>query len=168
MPERLLTVFSLYGFCSIIFFATGIMNIENYFNWIGFTVCSILFGVILGMIIYYCISLFEPDVRNYKNAKGFRLIHILIFSFVLTSFAICRYINEYKNNDSNCRKYVIKELGKSGTRHSAYYVFINTKNGIERLSFGKAFNENHKPGDSISLCLMKGRLGFEYYKIKKQ
>jgi hypothetical protein len=143
------------------------MNIDNYFNWISFTAFSIFSGVILSYIIYYFIYYFEPKVKTYKNTQGFKLIHILILTFVLTSFGICRLMNEFNNNEINCKKYVIKEMGESGSRQRAYYVFINTRNGRERLSFGKTFNENHRIGDTINLCLIRGKLGFEYYKIKK-
>ena len=168
-PDKLISIFSIFGVCSLFIFAIGIMNIENYFNWISFTAFSIFSGIIFSYIIYYFICYFEPKVKTYKNAQGFKLIHILILAFVLTSFGVCSLINEYDNNEINCKKYVIKEMGESGSirlSRSAYYVFINTSNGTERLSFGKTFNENHRTGDTINLSLIKGKLGFEYYKIK--
>lgn len=170
--DNLISVVTIFGLCSIFLFVIGIMNIENYFNWIRFIAFSVFSGVILGCMTYYFSCSFEPKAKTYKNAQGFKLIHILILAFVLASFGLCRLINESDSNEMNCEKYAIKEMGESGSASNqpgrrTYYVFINTGNGPERISFGKKFNENHSIGDTINLCLIRGKLGLEYYKIKK-
>ncbi|WP_293895198.1 hypothetical protein [Sporocytophaga sp.] len=42
------------------------------------------------------------------------------------------------------------------------------KRGLEELSYGKSFYDHHKEGERIDLCLIKGLLGYEYYKIGEE
>ena len=162
--DNLSFIFSIFGLVSVIFFAIGIKNIENYNNWFVFSIVSIICGILLALIIRFFLCLFEPKAKTYKNSKGFGFLNQLIFGFMLTSFGSLRLINEYQIRETECKIYKIFDLGKSGSKTPQYFIFINGENGEERLSFGKKFNENHQAGDSINLCIHKGFLGFTFYK----
>ncbi|MEO4005584.1 hypothetical protein [Flavobacterium sp. CAU 1735] len=166
--DTLSFILSIVGIISLIFFAIGLKNIENYTNWLLFTIVSVIFGIFLALLIHHLLCFFEPKIRTYKNAKGIKMLHQLVFSFILLSFGLMRFVNEYKINKTDCKTYKIIDLGKSGSKNPTHYIFINGKNGEERLSFGKSYNQKHKVGDSINLCIHKGFLGFNYYKPTKK
>ena len=75
-------------------------------------------------------------------------------------------LNESNSIDKECRPYTILEKSINGSRYKADYIFIDSGEGKERLSFGKAFNDIHEEGQSVNLCVVTGLLGFEYYKTK--
>ena len=105
-----------------------------------------------------------PDAKAYKNKKGVGLLSPLLFSFTLIFFGGGMLVNESGYTAMSCNNYVIQQMGKDGFE-KAYYIFIHAGDKTERLSFGKAFNEAHHAGDTISLCIVTGNLGFAYYKI---
>ena len=160
-------ILSIFGIISLFFFAIGLKNIKNYTNWLLFTITCLIFGIVLALLIYNLMCFFEPKIRTYKNAKGIKMLHQLVFVFILISFGLIRLVNEYKINETNCKTYKIIDLGKSGSKNPAHYIFINGKNGEERVSFGESYNEKHKVGDSINLCIHKGFLGLKYFKPQK-
>lgn len=162
--DTLSFILSIVGIISLFFFAIGLKNIENYTNWFLFTIVSVIFGIVSALLIHNLICCFEPKIRTYKNTKGIKFFHQFLFCFILISFGLIRFVNEYKINETDCKTYKIKDLGKSGSKNPTHYIFITGKNGDERVSFGKSYNEKHKIGDSINLCIYKGFLGLKYYK----
>lgn len=159
-------LFSILGVVSLVFFVIGIKNIENYTNWLSFILASIACGVAIGFVIFRILCAIEPKAKTYKNAKGFGFLSQLIFALMLISFGSLRLINECKITDTDCKGFTIKEMGKSGSSRPSYYIFIDKGNGNERLSFGQAFYFKHHVGDTITLCVQKGCLGFTFYKTK--
>jgi len=161
-------IISYFAIGSLLFLAIGLKDIDNYFDWLTFSAALIVTGTLLGMTLYFALSYFIPNIKTYKNSKGVGILFPLMFAFALVSFGLGSIVNETSNQKTECKEYVIQDMGESGSRQRAYYIFINNGEKIERLSFGKAFNNMHKIGDNISLCIITGRLGFKYYKIKSK
>lgn len=164
--DTLSFLFSIFALVGMLFFAIGIKNIENYTNWLSFTLTSIACGAAIGFIVFRILCSIEPQAKTYKNKKGFGFLSQLIFAFMLVSFGSFRLINEYKTTETDCKGFPIKDMGKSGSRRPSYYIFIDKGNGEERLSFGEEFYLRHHIGDTIQLCVEKGCLGFTFYKKK--
>ncbi|MFN0292514.1 hypothetical protein [Pedobacter helvus] len=159
-------VLTYFAIGSLFFLAIGLKDIDNYFNWLLFSITMIASGMLIAATLYTVLGMYNPDVKTYKNKKGVGLFFPLAFGFSLTFFGLGGIVNEAPNQNRECKEYIIQELGESGSSRKAYYVFItNDENKLERLSFGKAFNKNHKAGDKINLCIITGSLGFKYYKI---
>ncbi len=159
---------SVFGIISLIFLAIGLHNMENYTDWLLFTITSIVCGILVGFIIFRLICIRIPEAKSYKSVKGYGFLSQLIFAFMLISFGSLRLINESKITKTDCKPYTIIQMAKSGSRRPSYYIFIDKGNGKERLSFGKAFYEMHHIGDTIDLCYQKGILGFTFCKIKSK
>lgn len=159
---------SYFAIGSLLFFAIGLKDIDNYFDWLTFSASLIVAGILFGIIVYFVLGYFMPNIKTYKNSKGVGILFPLIFAFALVSFGLGSIVNETSNQTIECKEYVIQDMGESGTRTRAYYIFVNNGEKIERLSFGKTFNKMHKIGDTVNLCITTGRLGFKYYKIKSK
>lgn len=158
-------ILSYYAIGSLIFLGIGLKGIDNYFNWVLFLMTMTASGIIVGTVLYFFLCTYVPNAKTYKNQKGIGLFLPLAFALSLTFCGLGSMINESPTQNKECKEYIIQELGESGSSRKSYYVFIqNDNNELERLSFGKAFNKNHKAGDKINLCIIKGRLGFKYYK----
>lgn len=165
--DNLSQTLSLIALGSLIFVLIGLHNIDNYLNWLLFSFAKISIGFTFGLIIYFLLTLKIPEAKHYKNEKGITLIVPILTTFVFTFWGIGSIINEAKFIKKECKEYIIEEIGESSLSTSkAYYVFIKNGKQIERISFGKSFNQNHNVGDKITLCVITGCLGFEYYKFK--
>ncbi|MBB6499921.1 hypothetical protein [Pedobacter cryoconitis] len=158
-------ILSCFAIGSLFFLAIGMKGIDNYMDWFLFSVTMIITGFLFATILYIILSFFIPDVRSYKNAKGIGLLFPLALAFSFIFFGIGSIINESSNNNSECKEYIIHDLGRGGSRQKTDFVLINNGNKTERLSFGSDFNKVHHVGDTINLCLITGGLGFKYYKI---
>ncbi|NMH29533.1 hypothetical protein [Flavobacterium silvaticum] len=156
------------GILSLLFVVIGIKNIENYINWLALIVTGVCVGITAGILVYGLAALVTPEIKTYKNANGFKIIHLLVFSFVAISFGTLRLINEHAVTESKCKTYMIQSLAESNSGRPAYFVFVTGENGEERLSFGKSFNASHKAGDSIELCVNTGFFGLKFYKPSNQ
>ncbi len=159
-------IFILFGFISFTFFAIGLKDMDNYANWLAFSITLIIAGILLGIIIYFILRKFFPGISSYKNSNGISVLTLLVISFSFISFGAGVIINEYPSTDIECHKYTIQDMGESGGTHSSYHIFINTGTKTERLDFGKEFYDKHNRGDIVELCIITGKLGFNYYKIK--
>ena len=159
---------SYFAIGSLLFLAIGLKGIDNYIDWIKFPAVLIVAGSLLGVALYFVLSCFIPDISTYKNSKGVGILRPLIFAFALIAFGLGRILNETSNQKTECKEYTIQNMGESGSRQRTYYIFINNGKKTERLSFGKAFNKAHNVGENISLCIITGRLGFKYYKVKSE
>ena len=159
-------VLSYAAVASLIFFAIGLRNVENYKDPFVFVGLLMSCGILFGIIVFKIISYFYPLAKTYKNKKGIRIIFPLTFSFAFIFFGLGRVLNEYSDLNSSCQNYQIQEMLKSGRRSRTHYIIINTPQGNEKLDFGSSFYNQHKVGDSLGLCLVKGKLSFEYYRQK--
>jgi hypothetical protein len=161
-------IISYFAIGSLLFLAIGLKDIDNYLDWLTFSVTLIVTGILFGMTLHFALCFFIPNIKIYKNSKGIGILAPLVFAFALVFFGLGSIVNETSNQKTECKEYIIQDMGESGSRQRAYYIFINNGEKTERLSFGKAFNKMHKTGDNINLCIITGRLGFKYYKIKSK
>lgn len=138
---------------------------DNCVNWGELALKLSLTGVFIGSVLYAILFSFFPTIKTLRNSNGINILTLLIVGFTFTTFGAGSLINEYNPVSKKCDRYTIQEMGESGGKSKAYFVFIKTGNKMERLSFGKSFNENHVNGDVIDLCLIEGILGFRFFKI---
>jgi hypothetical protein len=158
--SKLLTYFAI---GSLLYLAIGLKDIENYLKGWQFSVTMFLAGSIFGYTLYIILLFFIPFGKNYKPAKGIRLATPLVFAFAFIFFGAGSILNESTGSSKECKQYIIQSKGE-GQR--SYFILIRNGDKIERLNFGRAFNKKHQAGDTIKLCIITGRLGFKYYKIK--
>jgi len=67
----------------------------------------------------------------------------------------------------DCKEYKIIRKGSSSGRSKEYYLFVQIDNDEERLTIINPLWNTFDEGQSVTLCLQKGILGFEYIKIVK-
>lgn len=157
---------SYFAIGSLVFLGIGLKNIDNYLDWLTFPAALCFTGTIFGVIVYFIISYFIPNTRTYKNAKGIGILFPLTFGFALVFFGLGSIFNESLNQNSECKEYSIDNLGVSGSRPRVHYVFIRNGNKTERVSFGSDIYKTQTTGGNINLCIITGRLGFQYYKVQ--
>jgi hypothetical protein len=159
-------VVSYFAIGSLFFLAIGLKDMDNYLDWLIFSAVLVVTGILFGTTLFFALCYFIPNIKTYKNSKGIGILFPLTFAFALVFLGLGSIVNESSNQKTECKEYIIQDMGESGSRQRAFYIFIDNGEKTERLSFGKAFNKTHKIGDNINLCLITGRLGFKYYKIK--
>ena len=159
-------IISYFAIGSLLFLAIGLKDIDNYLDWLTFSAAMVFTGLLFGITMYFVLSYFNINIKTYKNSKGVGILFPLTFAFTLLFFGLGSIVNESLIQKTECKEYTIQNMGESGSRQRAYYIFINNGEKTERLSFGKAFNNKHKIGENISLCIITGRIGFKYYKIQ--
>lgn len=152
---------------TLLFLAIGLKDIDNYTDWLSFAFFLFIIGILIGMSVYFILRYFIPQISTYKNSKGVGFLLPLICGFTLITFGSGTLLNESKSQNTECKKYIIQEMRISGFKYQSYDIFIYNGFELERLSFGKAFYNEYKVGDEVDLCIITGRLGFKYYRIKQ-
>jgi hypothetical protein len=163
--EVISVVLSYFAIGSLLFLAIGLSLIDNYINWGQFAMAMLFSGLLFGAFLFYLFSSFIPAAKTYKNPKGVGLLAPLAFAFSLLFFGVGTLLNQSFHKEVECKTYTIQRMGESGSKTKAYYIFIDNGNRVERLSFGKAFNQRHSVGDKVNLCIITGGLGFKFYKV---
>jgi len=163
--DKLGPLISYFAIGSLVFLAIGLKNIDNYIDWLLFSITMSISGLLFGTFLYVVLGIIFPDTKNNSNSQRIGIFAQLAFGFSLTFFGIGSLLNESSILKKDCKEYIIDDIGSSASRQRVYYIVVDYDNKRERLSFGKAFNENHKTGDKVKLCIITGRLGFKYFKI---
>ena len=156
------------GLISISFLAIGLRNIDNYINWLEFPIILILIGCLFGLIIYFFLGFYIDNISSFRNTNNVSILTMLVVCFSFISFGIGSILNEYSYNSKICKNHEIYDMGESSERTKSYYIFINNEGKVERLSFGRTFNNSHKVGYTIELCVVTGWLGYKYYNINNR
>lgn len=155
----------LLSLVALLSFGFGLRNIDNYINWLYFPLSLLGIGAFLGLVLYAVWSFFLPTLKTYKNTNNISAMTLIVVICSMLTFGIGAWYNEYEMSAEECHVYTIESLSESSGKQVAYYVFINRHGKTERYSFGKAFNQTHHAGDKVQLCLVKGGLGYEYYRL---
>lgn len=162
--DFLSNLFPYLGIVSVVMLMFGLSNIDNYSDWVVYSLVLVIFGLVLGSMVYCSLIWCFPDAKVYKNKFGIGFaVPVFCFSIILSLF-LGNVINEYSIQDIVCGEYVIIDLGKSSGTREKYYIFIQAETKIERLSFYELSKAGYEIGDKIELCVITGALGFKYYK----
>lgn len=153
-------------FCSLVGLLFSFNHNPNYSNWTLFCGTMVGAGVLVALGLYWLLCFYIPDAKKYKNEKGIGMLAPLVL-WVPLFFMNLSNLNDYVPLRSGCKEYAIQDMGEGARwrRRKVYFIFINTGEKIERLSFGKEFSQKHHIGDTVNLCRVTGLLGFTYYKI---
>jgi hypothetical protein len=150
-------------FISLVFLILEIRKIDNTINGTQLFWRAGFVGIALAILVTIILKITNPSV--YFESKRRYVVHFGIFVglFLLTS-ATANFINHfYAKTDEFCKNYTILEKGTSGSRSKAHFIRIITENNIEeRFSIQKALYNELTEGSEIEICMIKGKLGYEY------
>ncbi len=159
----------MYYFSSILFFmglVALIFEIRKFDNTINGTKLfwtSGLVGIGLAIAVTVILKLTHPSVY-YESKRRFVVHSGLFIGLFLVSIAMTGFINHhFADPDPVCEKYRIERKSISGSRTPEYFFFITIKNHHEeRFSVRKQIYDRFSAGEELELCMLKGRLGFDY------
>lgn len=159
----------IYYFATTLFFIgliTLIFEIRNYDNTINGTKLfwtAGFVGVVIAIIITFILKFFQPSVY-YESKRRYTVCFGLFIGFFLLATAIAGFVNHHFADQSiSCKSYTIIRKSTSGSRSKEYFLFlIINNNNEERFSVGKTRYNNFEEGEQIELCMLKGKLGFDY------
>lgn len=122
-----------------------------------------VFGILVAIITTIILKLTNPSV--YYESKRRYTVHLGLFiGFFLIATALASFVNHYFANPTTfCKNFKIESKSISGGRSTEYFFYLKMENGDkERFSVGKTKYNNFEEGEEIKLCLLKGKLGFDY------
>lgn len=159
----------MYYFSSILFFmglVALIFEIKKFDNTINGTRLFWTSGVVgIGHAIAVTIilKLTHPSVY-YESKRRFVVYSGLFIGLFLTATALAGFINHhFADPTPYCKKYKIEQKSISGSRSKEYFFFISVDHHTEeRFSVGKKRYDDFSEREEIELCILRGRLGFDY------
>ncbi len=163
--DRIKIGLSIFCFLSLALCGYGLANTDNYLDFVSYTALSAFVGIIMGILFSIALYRVFPSAAKFEGRKETPLIFLSCFAFVLFSIGFTRLINEWGFKKKECHNYKLIETGSSGSKSTAYYVFIQYGNRSERLEFPKTQIDKIRNSDSVYLCIETGLLGFAYFKL---
>ncbi|MCV9931085.1 hypothetical protein OIU80_02220 [Flavobacterium sp. LS1R47] len=150
-------------FGSLVFLIFEIRKIDNTINGTQLFWRAGFAGIALAILVTIILKITNPSV--YFESKRRYVVHFGLFVglFLLTA-ATTSFINHfYASTTKSCKNYTILEKGTSGSRKREHFIHIITENNTkERFSIKKALYEELTQGGKIELCMIKGKLGYDY------
>ena len=123
-------------------------------------------GVALAILFTLVLKVTNPSI--YFESKRRYTVHFGLFvGLFLLSAATAGFINHYyANQNIFCKSYGITRKDISnGRRSTEYFIYVKfTDTYEERFSIGQKRYENFNEGEQIELCMIKGKLGYDYVK----
>ncbi|WP_163411555.1 hypothetical protein [Flavobacterium ajazii] len=159
----------VYYFSSTLFFISllclifEITNFDNTINGTRLFWTAGFVGILIAILLTAVLKIKFPSV--YYESKRRYVVHFGLFvGFFLLSAAVAGFVNHhYADSDKIYKRFTIISKGISGGRSKEYYIhLIFENNNEERFSIGKNKYNNFEEDEEIELCLLKGRLGFDY------
>ncbi|MBB4804586.1 putative membrane protein [Flavobacterium nitrogenifigens] len=150
-------------FISLISLLFEIRNFDNTIQGTKLFWTAGVFGILVAIITTTILKLTNPSV--YYESKRRYTVHLGLFiGFFLISTALASFVNHYFANPTTFYKnYKIESKSISGGRSTEYFFYLKMENGNEeRFSVGKTRYNDFNEGEEIKLCLLKGKLGFDY------
>lgn len=150
-------------FVSLVFLIFEIRKIDNTINGTQLFWRAGFSGVVLAILITIILKVRNPSV--YFESKRRYVVHFGLFIglFLLTA-ATTSFINHfYAAPTESCKQYTILEKAISGSRNKEHFIHIITENNTkERFSIKKVLYDELTEGGEIELCMLKGKLGYDY------
>lgn len=159
----------VYYFASTLFFISllclifEIRNFDNTINGTRFFWTAGSVGILIAILLTIILKIKFPSV--YYESKRRYMVHFGLFvGFFLLSTAVAGFVNHhYADSDKIYKRYTISSKGTSGGRSKEYFIHLTFENNNEeRFSIGKTRYNNFEEGEEIELCMLKGKLGFDY------
>lgn len=151
-------------FVGLIFLTFEIKNFDNTINgaklfWrAGFT------GFGLAIILTVILKLTRPSIY-YESKRRFTVHFGLFIGLFFAAAALTSFINRHFADPAPfCKKYIIVKKSTSSGRSTEYFFFLTINNNEERFSVGKKRYDNFRNGEEIELCMLRGKLGFDFVK----
>lgn len=155
----------LFAFSSIATVSYGFSELENYFQELRFGMLLSIVGVFSGLTFYYLVLCpLVSGLINYKDNNWSPPIGFLI-GFLGISFGLGVYFNKQNSKIKYCNDIIVDRKSQSAGRFSSNYIFVTINNKTERLKCTTESWNNISEGEFINLCIIKGKLGFDYIKI---
>lgn len=154
---------TLFG-VSLVFLIFEINKIDNTINGIKLFWQSFIIGICLAIIITLILKSTNPSVY-YESKRRYTVYFGLFIGLSLLLPASGSFINHYfAEKNKKCKSYKILRKGNSnGRRSTEYFIYLSVENeNEERFSIRKSLYDELKENEKIELCLIKGKLGFEY------
>ncbi|OUL63222.1 hypothetical protein [Flavobacterium sp. AJR] len=150
-------------FASLVFLLFEIRKIDNTINGTQLFWRAGFAGIALAILLTIILKITNPSV--YFESKRRYTVHFGLFvGLFLFTAASTSFINHfYATTDKSCKNYTIIRKGTSGSRNKEHFIHIITENNTEeRFSIKKALHEELTEGGEIELCMVKGKLGYDY------
>jgi|SRR6218665_987066 len=148
------------GLLSLIF---EIRNFDNTINGSKLFWTAGFVGIGLAAILTLILKLTKPTVY-YESKRRYTVHFGLFIGLFLLSAAMAGFVNHYYADPATfCRNYTIERKSTSSGRSTEYFFFLKMENDTEeRFSVGSTKYANFEEGEAIELCMLKGKLGFDY------
>ncbi|MBZ4037649.1 DUF2500 domain-containing protein [Flavobacterium sp. 17A] len=150
-------------FISLISLLFEIRNFDNTIQGTKLFWTAGLFGILVAIITTIILKLTIPSVY-YEGKRRYTVLLGLFIGFFLLFTSLASFVNHYFADPTTFYKnFKIESKSISGGRSTEYFFYFKMENGTEeRFSVGKTRYDNFEEGEEIKLCLMKGKLGFDY------
>jgi hypothetical protein len=158
-----------YYFSSILFFVgllSLLFEIRNFDNTIHGTR---LFwsagatGIGLAILLTVILKITNPSI--YFESKRRYTVHFGLFVgfFLLMAFVAGFTNHHFAENKKICKRYTIERKGTSGSKSKEYFIELLVGQEMEeRFSIQKSKFDSFSEGETIELCMVTGKLGFEF------
>jgi len=159
----------IYYFSNTLFFigllglVFEIRNFDNTIHGIKLFWIAGLVGILVAIIATVILKATNPSVY-YESTRRYTVHFGLFGGFFFLSTTLAGFVNHYFASPTAFYKnYKIESKSISSGRSTEYFFFLKMENGDEeRFSVGKTRYDNFEEGENIKLCLLKGKLGYDY------
>lgn len=150
-------------FTSLVFLLFEIRKIDNTINGTQLFWRAGFAGIALAILLTIILKITNPSVY-FENKRRYTVHFGLFVGMFLLTAASTSFINHfYAATDKSYKNYTIIRKGTSGSRNKEHFIHIITENNTEeRFSIKKALHEELTEGGKIELCMVKGKLGYDY------
>ncbi|WP_281235150.1 hypothetical protein [Flavobacterium gelatinilyticum] len=152
-----LTIF-FSGLLGLIF---EIRNFDRTINGAVFFRNTCFIGIGIGIAFAVLLKILSPSVYD-ENNRRYTVISGFILGFFLLTPSVSSFVNHTLADEQRvCKNFTITETRITKKRSKEYFVYLDMEDHRnERFSVNK--NKTFYKGEQIELCILKGRLGYDY------
>lgn len=155
----------LFAISSLATGSYGFSELENYFQELQFSIFLSILGITSGLSFYYLVLCpLVPGLINFKDSNWSPPIGFVI-GFLGISFGLAVYFNKHNSAIKYCKDFKVDRKSQSSGRYPSNYIFITINNKTERLKSSTEYWNRISEDQLINLCIIKGKLGFDYIRI---
>jgi hypothetical protein len=150
-------------FVGLLFLIFEIRNFDNTINGAKLFWTAGFAGLGIAIICTVLIQLTNPSVY-YESKRRYTVHFGLFIGLFLTTTALTGFVNHhFATATTFYKKYSIVRKSISSGKSTEYFLFLKMDDGTEeRFSVGETRYNHFEEGEDIELCMLKGKLGFDY------
>jgi hypothetical protein len=148
-------------FAGLVCLIFGILTFDNTLNGISLFWRSGGVGIGIAALVTIVLKRLAPGVY-YESNRRYSVHAGLFLGFFMVTASAGGFINHYFAGEEYCKTYIVKSKSISGGRHTAHYIKLVINGNEERFDVGRERYDAFESGEPIQLCMLKGRLGYDY------